>query len=81
MRDHPEPIGATVFFNAGNIVPKIIFIKDRPVTIRKVVFFSRHRLGQTEIITFSLASDTAVYEVDFNKASCQWTLKNIFLDG
>ena len=76
-----EPITVDALFANGKIQPQTIFVKNRPITIKKIVFSSSRREGVSEIITFSLASETAVYEVEFNKANCQWMLKNIFLDG
>ena len=77
----PEPISTHALFSSGTVVPKTIFIANRPVSIKRIIFQSNKRLGNTEIITFSLASDTAVYEVDFNKSTLEWQLKNIFLEG
>jgi len=68
-------------FSSGKVVPKTIFIANRPVSIKRIIFQSNKRFGNAEIITFSLASDTAVYEVDFNKSTLEWQLKNIFLEG
>lgn len=76
-----EPLRVIAYFSAGKILPATLFIKNRPVNIKKVVFFSKKRLGQIEIVTFSLASETAVYEVEFNKNTSQWMLKNVFLEN
>lgn len=76
-----ESLRVIAYFAAGKIVPATLFIKNRPVIVKKIVFSSKKRLGQTEIVTFSLMSETTVYEVEFNKSTCDWTLKNVFMDG
>lgn len=77
----PESITTNVLFSSGKITPTTIFIQNRPVAINKVIFHSLRREGQVEIMTFTLASDTAFYEVEFNKTTLKWQLKNIFLEG
>ena len=76
-----ESLRVIAYFSNGKILPATLFVKNRPVNIKKVVFFSTKRVGYWEIVTFSLASDTAVYEVEFNKNTCGWVLKNVFIDG
>lgn len=75
-----EPITVDALFMRGKVRPRMIFVKNRPVNIKKIVFSFSRCEGQVEIISFSLASETAIYEVDFNKKNCQWTLRNIFVD-
>lgn len=72
-------IAATVYFDRGKIKPLVIFVNRRLVRIKKVIFSSRHRVGETEVVAFSVESETAFYEVEFNKQTCQWTLKNTHL--
>lgn len=76
-----ESLRVIAYFSSGRILPATLFVKNRPVNIKRIVFFSKKRVGQVEVVTFSLASETAVYEVEFNKNTCEWKLKNIFLDG
>ena len=76
-----DSLRVIAYFSNGKILPATLFVKNRPVNIKKVVFFSTKRVGYWEIVTFSLASDTAVYEVEFNKNTCGWVLKNVFVDG
>ena len=74
-----ESLRVIAYFSSGKILPATLFIKNRPVNIKRVVFYSKKRVGQVEVVTFSLASETAVYEVEFNKDTSQWTLKNVFV--
>lgn len=76
-----ESLRVIAYFSAGKILPATLFVKNRPVNIKRVVFSSKKRVGQVEIVTFSLASETAVYEVEFNKSTSEWILKNVFVDG
>lgn len=74
-----EPLKTVVYFNNGKIVPTTLFINNRPVVVKRIVLATKRREGQAEIITFSLESATAVYEVEFNKNTCEWMLKNSFI--
>ena len=76
-----EPLKTIVYFNNGKIVPTTLFINNRPIIVKRIVLITKRREGQSEIITFSLESATAVYEVEFNKNTCEWTLKNILVDS
>lgn len=76
-----ESLRVIAYFSNGKILPATLFVKNRPINIKRVVFSSTKRLGQVEVVTFSLASETAVYEVEFNKNTCEWNLKNVFVDG
>jgi hypothetical protein len=76
-----ESLRVIAYFSGGKILPATLFVKNRPINIKKVVFSSKKRVGQVEIVTFSLMSDTAVYEVALNKNTCEWQLKNVFVDG
>ena len=75
-----ESLRVIAYFSDGKILPATLFIKNRPVNVKKIVFSSKKRVGQTEVITFSLMSETAVYEVEFNKSTSEWILKNVFMD-
>lgn len=76
-----ESLRVIAYFSSGKILPATLFIKNRPVAVKRLVLVTKRREGQVEIVTFSLASETAVYEVEFNKNSCEWTLKHVFVDG
>ena len=77
-----ESLRVIAYFSAGKIVPATLFVKNRPVIVKKIVFSSKKRVGQVEVISFSLMSESSVYEVEFNKNTCDWVLKNVFVgDG
>lgn len=81
MENLNEPLRVIAYFSMGKILPATLFVRNRPVNIKKVVLSTQRRVGQTEVVTFSLASESALYEVEFNKSTCEWQLKNVFVDG
>lgn len=75
----PERVDVLAYFGHGVIKPIRLLVKNRPVTIKKIVLTTKRREGSCEILTFSLQSETSLYVVDFNKQTCQWRLLSFML--
>ena len=70
----PERVNVLAYFTRGVVTPIRLLVKNRLVTIKKIVLVTKRREGLSEILTFSLQSETSLYVVDFNKQTCQWKL-------
>lgn len=72
-----EPISVLVAFSSGKIVPKSFIWRGEKLTVERITYAWRSKIGEATILHFAVTNKGSIYEISYNLKTFSWKLDKI----